>query len=398
MKTSLFITAASMILSIHCIAQNKTLGVGTATPNANAALHIESPTSNQGFIMPRLTTAQRTAMVSLPLTSADDGLLVYDKDLKKIYLWDGSSWQLTGTGGGMTLPFRDSVTSSAIAFEITNTGAGGAGNFLITDTANTSPALNIYHNGSSGIAINANKPIVAPSFYSSNNSATDGTAGNFRINDAGNSATALESSTTGAGIAFVATTTGGSHAGLFQVNNSGNTSNVLHATTDGLGSTGYFANTNSSNTLATVGVDTNGSGFAVGAFTTGTGSAGHFQNNNPANTLPALVATSNGAAPALAVDQTNNGVALQINNGTLKYSIFTVPAGGDTIVTQRAGIYVIQDTRSYSFGFGEEGETILVQPAGGSANIEGIVINGSEIRQLIFVGGVWRIVGYCYTC
>src|SRR4051812_10738229 len=75
-------------------AQNKTLGVGTPTPNPNAVLHVESPTGNQGFIMPRLTTAQRNAMTSLPLTASEEGMMVYDKDQKKIYIWGGSDWKL----------------------------------------------------------------------------------------------------------------------------------------------------------------------------------------------------------------------------------------------------------------------------------------------------------------
>lgn len=43
--------------------------------------------------MPRLTTAQRNAMAALPLTAADEGLMVYDKDLNVTFLWDGTTWQ-----------------------------------------------------------------------------------------------------------------------------------------------------------------------------------------------------------------------------------------------------------------------------------------------------------------
>jgi hypothetical protein len=71
------------LMAITAVAQNKTLGVGVVTPNPNAALHVESPTANQGFIMPRLTTAQRTATSFVSaLAAVDNGLLVYDTDLK----------------------------------------------------------------------------------------------------------------------------------------------------------------------------------------------------------------------------------------------------------------------------------------------------------------------------
>ena len=70
---------AGLCLFVNCtsllFAQNKTLGVGVATPNPNAALHVESPTGNQGFIMPRLTSSQREAMIPL-LTAADKGLML----------------------------------------------------------------------------------------------------------------------------------------------------------------------------------------------------------------------------------------------------------------------------------------------------------------------------------
>src|SRR6478735_9882825 len=83
-------------LSLLAIAQNnKTLGVGTPTPSQNAALHVESPTNNQGFIMPRLTTAQRTSIS--PLSASDVGLMVYDTDAKNVFTWDGTTWK-KGTG------------------------------------------------------------------------------------------------------------------------------------------------------------------------------------------------------------------------------------------------------------------------------------------------------------
>ena len=76
-------------LTLNATAQNKTFSIGPTSPNLNAALHVESPTNNQGVIMPRLTTAQRTAM---SLTATDIGLQLYDTDLKGIYVWDGTGW------------------------------------------------------------------------------------------------------------------------------------------------------------------------------------------------------------------------------------------------------------------------------------------------------------------
>jgi len=44
--------------------------------------------TGNSFLFPRLTTAQRTA-----LPTPDEGLAVYDLDLHKLYIWDGTTWQ-----------------------------------------------------------------------------------------------------------------------------------------------------------------------------------------------------------------------------------------------------------------------------------------------------------------
>jgi hypothetical protein len=70
-KTVLFLL---FLASMQAYAQKKNLGVGTPAPNPNAALHVESPTNDQGFIMPRLTTTQRTSLATV-LTATDNGLM-----------------------------------------------------------------------------------------------------------------------------------------------------------------------------------------------------------------------------------------------------------------------------------------------------------------------------------
>lgn len=53
---------------------------------ASAKLQVTSTT--QGFLPPRMTTTQRTAIVS-----PAEGLIVYDLTLHKLYVWDGTAWQ-----------------------------------------------------------------------------------------------------------------------------------------------------------------------------------------------------------------------------------------------------------------------------------------------------------------
>lgn len=64
-----------------------TLAVGkTSASVASAALEVVSTT--QGLLPPRMTTAQRTA-----ISSPAEGLMVYDLDIHKLYVYDGTTWQ-----------------------------------------------------------------------------------------------------------------------------------------------------------------------------------------------------------------------------------------------------------------------------------------------------------------
>lgn len=61
------------------------VGIGTITPNASAMLDIS--TTTKGLLAPRMTTAQKNAIVA-----PANGLLVYDTDLGKFNFYNGSAW------------------------------------------------------------------------------------------------------------------------------------------------------------------------------------------------------------------------------------------------------------------------------------------------------------------
>ncbi|MDJ0367902.1 hypothetical protein QMK33_22395 [Hymenobacter sp. H14-R3] len=74
-------------------AQNN-IGIGTATPNASAALDVSSTT--QGLLTPRLTASQRGSIAS-PAT----GLLVYQTDgTAGFYFYNGTAWTALNGGSG----------------------------------------------------------------------------------------------------------------------------------------------------------------------------------------------------------------------------------------------------------------------------------------------------------
>ncbi|MFZ1805957.1 MAG: hypothetical protein WAU36_01980 [Cyclobacteriaceae bacterium] len=103
MKTKL-ISLVRVVSSILCIftvqivyAQNS-VGIGIIDPNPNAVLELVSPDNNQGVLVPRMTTAQRTAPTFVDnLSSQDKGLLIFDTDTNGFHYWSGTNWSPVDT-------------------------------------------------------------------------------------------------------------------------------------------------------------------------------------------------------------------------------------------------------------------------------------------------------------
>ena len=109
------------------IAANGNIGLGTATPNANASLELKS--ANKGFLLNRLTTAEKTTLEGA-LIAQDIGLMVYDTDIKGLFSWDGTQWisgsntdaqDLTLTTN--TLSLTNDVTTIDLSGYLDNTDA-----------------------------------------------------------------------------------------------------------------------------------------------------------------------------------------------------------------------------------------------------------------------------------
>ena len=100
MKKLLITTLSFLLMNGMLMAQTNTFpttgsaGIGTTSPNASALLDIQSTT--QGLLIPRMTSAQREAIVT-PAT----GLLVYQiNGIKGLYYFKGSRW--SNISGGKT--------------------------------------------------------------------------------------------------------------------------------------------------------------------------------------------------------------------------------------------------------------------------------------------------------
>jgi hypothetical protein len=409
-RFNLLAVAFFVTVSVTTYGQNKTLGVGTAAPNPNAALHVESPTNNQGFIMPRLTTAQRTGMSSL-LTANDQGLMLYDTDLKTIYIWSGTVWKSTSEvagGAKLSLPYADTVANAPVnsnLLRIVNTGtiAGGVG---VAQFENLNPNSNFttlfVRNAGSNSAgyfqmLTNTAPSAALRGITNSNAAgghgvlglttgTGGSAGYFQVNNAASGLHSLQgitngtgsglygenkniSGTTSHGVQGVATA-GGNNAGVYGKNIGGGTA-VMGETSNGwsaifgyqhspFGWSGNFEIDNATNTWA-----------ALNAFTSGTGNGATFSTTNPANTSAAILGNTEGAGPGVRVNQSATSLGSGLDVGIQN----TASTATGLNINQNGNGYAVY---SKSTGTNENAWFEVSNPASSGSPVVGIT-NGTGV-------------------
>ena len=121
---SVFALVFMMLITANVLAQ---VGIGTVTPDASSMLDISSTT--QGMLAPRMTTAQKAAIVS-----PADGLMVYDTTLKSLSYYNSgtASWStISGNSNGRAkykLIKSTDVLATVLAAEKT---AGGNAKYLL---------------------------------------------------------------------------------------------------------------------------------------------------------------------------------------------------------------------------------------------------------------------------
>jgi len=98
------------------------VGIGTPNPNPNAVLDIVSTSNDKGVLIPRLTTAQRTAM-NTSLSANEHGLMVFDTDLNGFYYWDSIAW------ASIVLAQNISIAGNTVGID------GGGSGFNLSPTA-----------------------------------------------------------------------------------------------------------------------------------------------------------------------------------------------------------------------------------------------------------------------
>ncbi len=113
----LFLGILSILTSQIAYAQNTSVGIGTTQPNVNAVLELVADGNNQGLLVPRLTTIQRTdPAFTANLGTAENGLIVFDSDEGRLYHWFNGQWDIT------SLDLAAGQGISIVGATITNTG------------------------------------------------------------------------------------------------------------------------------------------------------------------------------------------------------------------------------------------------------------------------------------
>ncbi|MES2622472.1 MAG: hypothetical protein V4615_16595, partial [Bacteroidota bacterium] len=111
MKKALTLTFVLLVTSATLFSQGKNVGIGTATPDASSILELKS--GDQGFLVPRLTTAQRLA-----ISNPADGLLLYDITVGCFFYFKNTQWASLCSGqGGVPGPTGPTGISGVNGFD-----------------------------------------------------------------------------------------------------------------------------------------------------------------------------------------------------------------------------------------------------------------------------------------
>lgn len=103
MSSKVYFLAGFLILTMFLAKGQNSVGIGIVNPNKNAVLDLVSQGNNQGLLVPRLTTAQRTATsFTTSLTNNENGLLVFDSSDNTFYFWQNTQWHPFKTGLELT--------------------------------------------------------------------------------------------------------------------------------------------------------------------------------------------------------------------------------------------------------------------------------------------------------
>jgi trimeric autotransporter adhesin len=239
MKTThKLIACIAVIASLHFQDAACQVAINTdgSQPNSSAMLDVKSTV--KGFLLPRMTTAQRTS-----IATPAEGLMVYDTDVKDIYIYrngtwsqslsSGSGWRLTGNTGTVAgTNFIGTTDNIALTFKVNNLLSGkidpallntsiGYQSLFANTTGSNNTALGTYALFSNDDGV-GNTAVGAYALSSSENSDYNTASGAYALNQN----TAYQNTATGFSAMYSNTIGHNNTAGGFKAlfnNTTGNT-------------------------------------------------------------------------------------------------------------------------------------------------------------------------------
>lgn len=221
----------------------------------------------------------------------------------QVLTFDGANINWTtpqGGGGGLILPYSQTVNNPATLFSITQTGAGGTTQFAINNSSNNKPVIDVSDDGT-GDALR----VLHTGVQGGATAPTGGRAAYFATMNGNNAASTVEISQAGTG-----------HGISSAITNAANPRAAVIGRTNGTGWAGYFAINNIASTGDALYATTNGIGSALHAYVGQSGSgrnrarAAYVQIDDTTSTEDALYATNSGAGAAVRGVSSGNGIGV----------------------------------------------------------------------------------------
>ena len=157
MKKIILFALLVIVFAIQSFAQSVAINTDASLPNTSAMLDIKSTT--KGLLIPRMTTAQRTA-----IATPAKGLLVFDISTSSFWFHDGMAWEVLSAGSSTNYwsatgnDIYNNTTGNVGIGTIAPFAYGHGGNNKITEISNPGTGSNIQShlilstNGTSGSA------------------------------------------------------------------------------------------------------------------------------------------------------------------------------------------------------------------------------------------------------
>jgi hypothetical protein len=151
------LTGSTTIGNSQIFDNGTSVGIGTATPNSNAALDVSS--TSKGVLFPRLTTSQRDA-----ISSPEFGLVVYNSTLDElqVYKRGAETLNISQASYNMTNSASNGVYQSFLA---TASGILGSVELVLRNSAsalNATAYVRIYSGAGIGGTLLATSEIITP--------------------------------------------------------------------------------------------------------------------------------------------------------------------------------------------------------------------------------------------